>query len=187
QLNQMITSGLNTPLTSSCGRLFDGVAAALDICREGISYEGQAAIELEHLIEQDMLLSQAPYPFELTAGQILEINPRPMWAALLGDLAVGTSAAAIATRFHLGLANIIVETATRISAQSGVNTVALSGGVFQNRVLFKLCLEQLQQNRLSVLFHQQTPANDGGLALGQAAIAAVQIGQQNQQGLANNV
>ncbi|MCP3688223.1 MAG: carbamoyltransferase HypF [Gammaproteobacteria bacterium] len=185
-LRQMISSRLNTPMTSSCGRLFDGVAAALDICRASISYEGQAAIELENLIEQDKLLSQSPYQFELTVGQILEINPGPMWAELLDDLSTGTSIAVISARFHLGLANIIIETALKISTQSGVNTVALSGGVFQNRVLFKLCLDQLQQNRLTVLFHQQVPTNDGGLALGQAAIAAAQIGQRSQQRLSSN-
>ncbi|MCP4487936.1 MAG: carbamoyltransferase HypF [Gammaproteobacteria bacterium] len=186
QLNQMIASGLNTPMTSSCGRLFDAVAAALDICRDGISYEGQAAVELENLVGEDEWLSLVPYPFELIDKEILEIDPQRMWAALLDDLAANTGIADISARFHLGLASIIVETATKICSQSGIKTVALSGGVFQNRVLFKLCFDQLRQNHLEVLFHQQTPANDGSLALGQAAIAAVQIRQARQQEQINN-
>ncbi len=176
--DKMISSGLNTPLTSSCGRLFDAVAAALDICRKGISYEGQAAIELENRVGQEEWLSLEPYPFELVDEEMLEIDPQPMWAALLDDLDAGASNSNISTRFHLGLASIIVETAAKISTQSGIKTVALSGGVFQNRILFKLCFDQLRQNRLNVLFHQQTPANDAGLALGQAAIAAAQIKQE---------
>ncbi|MCP4981173.1 MAG: carbamoyltransferase HypF [Gammaproteobacteria bacterium] len=180
-LDQMIASGLNTPLTSSCGRLFDAVAAALGICRECISYEGQAAVELENLVGQQGWLSLEPYLFELIDDEMPEIDPRPMWTALLDDLDAGCSISDISARFHLGLANIIVETATKISAQSRIETVALSGGVFQNRILFKLCFDQLRQNRLNVLFHQQMPANDGGLALGQAAIAAAQIRQESRQ------
>ncbi|MCP4982215.1 MAG: carbamoyltransferase HypF [Gammaproteobacteria bacterium] len=180
QLDRMIASELNTPLTSSCGRLFDAVAAALDICREGISYEGQAAIELENLVGQEERLSPTAYPFELIDEEMFEIDPQPMWAALLDDLDAGTSISDISARFHLGLANIIVQTASKISMQSGIKTIALSGGVFQNRILFKRCFDQLRQNRLSVLFHQQVPTNDGGLALGQAAIAAAQIGLESQ-------
>ncbi len=181
QLDRMKASELNTPLTSSCGRLFDAVAAALDICREGISYEGQAAIELENLVGQEERLSPTAYPFELIDEEMFEIDPQPMWAALLDDLDAGTSISDISARFHLGLANIIVQTASKISMQSGIKTIALSGGVFQNRILFKRCFDQLRRNRLSVLFHQQVPTNDGGLALGQAAIAAAQIRLENQR------
>ncbi len=170
--DQMIISGLNTPGTSSCGRLFDAVAAAVDICRESISYEGQAAIEFENQVRQEELSRLPPYPFELLDGEILEINPQPMWLALLEDLTARTDVSVIATRFHRGLANIITQTVFQVSEQTGIKTVALSGGVFQNKTLFKLCLDKLTEMSLSVLFHQQVPANDGGLALGQAAIAA---------------
>ena len=173
--DQMILSGLNSPMTSSCGRLFDAVAAAIGICRNGISYEGQAAIELENMVGQEELTQFPPYPFELTDG---EVDPEPMWRALLDDLQNGTEVSTIAARFHLGLANIIVQTAVEISQQNNIKTIALSGGVFQNKTLFRLCLEQLQQKNLRVLFHQQVPANDGGLALGQAVITAALLHEE---------
>ena len=173
--DQMILSDFNTPITSSCGRLFDAVAAAVGICRDKISYEGQAAIELESMVGKEVTEGLSPYPFEYIDGVI---NPTPMWRSLLNDLSNKTEFPIIAARFHLGLADIIVQTAVQISVQSNIKTVALSGGVFQNKTLFKLCFEQLQQNNLTVLFHQQIPANDGGLALGQAAIAAALLNQE---------
>ncbi len=179
--DQMILSGLNTPMTSSCGRLFDAVAAAVGICRDGISYEGQAAIEFENRVNQEELLLSSPYRFELSDGDLMEINPQTMWLGLLEDIQSGLGVSTIAARFHLGLANILVKAVARISKQTGIQTVALSGGVFQNRTLFKLCIRQLEHNQLTPLFHQQIPANDGGLALGQAVIAAAQIRPENQR------
>ncbi len=171
-LEQMISSGLNTPMTSSCGRLFDAVAAALGICRDRISYEGQAAIELENLVRMNELHSVSPYEFDLNYGELTEIDPRPMWSGLLEDLATGGDNSTIAGRFHLGLANIVARTVVHISTEARLKTVALSGGAFQNSVLFKLVFERLEQSGLQILCHQQLPANDGGLACGQAAIAA---------------
>ena len=173
----MLAHGLNSPPASSCGRLFDAVAAALGICRERASYEGQAAIELEAALDHAALANaDAAYPFALDAlaGEpaMLDLDPAPMWQALLDDLAAGAAPGVIAARFHSGLARAIVATALHCAAGSRIVTVALSGGVFQNRTLFELVERQLRERGLAVLSHRQVPPNDGGLALGQAAIAA---------------
>ena len=174
-LERMIAAGFNTPLTSSCGRLFDAVAAMLGIAFDGISYEGQAAIELENLMAADRPGLTQPYPFALCRGDLYEIDPAPMWTALVDDLVRGREAAAIAAAFHTGLAAAVADLAARIARERGITTVALSGGVFQNRSLFEDCVERLQAAGLQVLFHRQVPANDGGLSLGQAAVAAARL------------
>jgi len=171
-LEQMIQRGLNAPLTSSCGRLFDAVAAAVGICADRVSYEGQAAIELESCITESALQQATPYTFTLQQHDLLQINPASMWRELLNDLQQGVPSAYISASFHQGLAQAIVDSVLRISQQSGIHTVALSGGVFQNQTMFRLCLALLQQQQLQVLFHQQLPANDGGISFGQAVIAA---------------
>lgn len=178
----MLTQSLNCPVASSCGRLFDAVAAALGICREVTSYEGQAAIELEALAATSAPLrfgdAQA-YPFALTRDRqtIMEIDPAPMWYALLHDLAVRTAPDVIAARFHMGLSHAIVAMAYQCVELTGLRTtvphsVALSGGVFQNRILFEQVARGLREHGFNVLSQQQVPANDGGLSLGQATIAA---------------
>jgi len=170
-INRMMVSNINSPFSSSCGRLFDAVAAAIGLCRERISYEGQAAVELESLIRTHELETLTPYPFELEHGKILEINPAPMWNALLSDLRNKVSRSKISARFHLFISKIIETAVKQISRQTGIKNVALSGGVFQNATLFQLALKQLQQAEFNVLTHQNIPSNDGGLALGQAAVA----------------
>jgi len=179
-LKNMIKNNLNAPLTSSCGRLFDAVAFALGLCQNQQSYQGQAAIELENLIDPVDLEQGRAYPFALQYGEILEIDAGPMWQQLLQDLAAGMSRSKISAAFHAGLAQVISEVAKQLRADSGLNTVALSGGVFQNRSLLTLCLQALEQNDFSVLQHKNAAANDAGLALGQAAIAAASI-QQNSE------
>ncbi len=174
-LEHMIESGFNTPLTSSCGRLFDAVAALLGIAFDGISYEGQAAIELENLLTPGRLDSVQPYPFALGSGELYEIDPAPMWSALIDDLQRGRDRAAIAASFHAGLSRAVAELAAHIASERGIAAVALSGGVFQNRSLFEDSVERLQSAGLQVLFHRQVPANDGGLSLGQAAVAAARL------------
>jgi len=171
-IQRMIDSSTNSPLTSSCGRLFDAVAAALGLSSDRSSYEGQAAIELEALVDKDKLHHYSPYPFELDHHEILEINPAPMWLSLLQDLEQQVSQQKIASRFHLCLGKIITTVVERISNQQGIRTVALSGGVFQNPTLLELTMNNLQQLDYTVLIHQQVPANDGGISLGQACIAA---------------
>lgn len=168
-LARMLETGTGTPLTSSAGRLFDAVAAAVGICFDGIHYEGQAAMELE--AQARRAGSQAGYPFGLD-GDPLVLDPGPMWAALLEDLARGAEAPVIAARFHAGLADALVTLAARIATGVGTQTVALSGGVWQNRTLFEAVLTQLPAMGLTALTHTRVPSNDGGLALGQAVIAA---------------
>ncbi len=172
-LRQMIKQQTNSPITSSCGRLFDAVAAAAGLCRDRISYEGQAAIELEALVDPQLLQTLSPYPFELEHNELIEINPAPMWTALLHDIEQRRSASYLASRFHLCLSRIIGTIVERISEQHGSKTVALSGGVFQNPTLLQLTVEELRQKQFDVLIHKHVPSNDGGLSLGQAAIAAV--------------
>ena len=171
-LEQMVTRGINSPMSSSCGRLFDAVAAAVGIRRETISYEGQAAIELE-AAALDAPADAGRYPFRIHAGEaMLWLDPAPMWSALMEDLATNADRATISARFQGGLAAAVCETAVQLAVRSGISTLALSGGVFQNRALFEQVSEGLRQQGLDVLSHRLVPANDGGLALGQAAVAA---------------
>ncbi len=168
---QMLARGVNSPLSSACGRLFDAVAGALAIRRERISYEGQAAIELENLAAT-AADEQGGYAFPLDRG-VLETGA--MWVALLDDLASGTAPARIARRFHNGLASGICDAATALAAAQGLDTVALSGGVFQNRTLFERVERGLSDSGLRVLSHRQVPSNDGGIALGQALVGAARL------------
>lgn len=181
-LNAMLTKQVHAPLASSCGRLFDAVAAAVGVCRESTFYEGQAAMELEALVDQDTLRNESEhlaYPFSIPMmEQTPYIEPLAMWQALLGDLILETPVPVMAARFHKGLANVIVKMVERLSTRDEerfMNTVALSGGVFQNRILFERVVEQLENRDFEVLTHRQVPANDGGLSLGQAVIGAARI------------
>ncbi len=167
-LQKMLQRGLNSPPSSSAGRLFDAVAGALNLCRAGISYEGQAAIELENLALRAGR-ERGSYAMPLRDG-----SPTlgELWPALLDDLAGGVDPARIAARFHNGLAGAVIACARHWCAQRALDTVALSGGVMQNRTLFGKVEKGLQDAGLEVLSHHQVPANDGGIALGQALIGA---------------
>lgn len=181
-LDGMIERRINSPLASSCGRLFDAVAAAIGICREQAHYEGQGAVELEALVDEQLLADDdaaLDYPFaipRLKGVDLPYIEPLAMWQALLGDLVLGTSASVISTRFHRGLAKVIAAMAAQVrereAGETPLNTVALSGGVFQNAVLQTLVCGQLSKLGFNVLTHRAVPSNDGGIALGQAVIAA---------------
>ncbi len=172
-LDRALASGCNSPLASSVGRLFDAVAAAVGVCRGRISYEGQAAIELEALIETGDLQQVRPYGFAIRQlPNRLEIQSYPMWKALLVDLRSGVSPATIAARFHLGIAEAITRTVIDLQSRHAFSKVALTGGVFQNRILVERTRQNLQNRGFVVLTHQLVPVNDGGLSLGQAAVAA---------------
>lgn len=174
-LETMLARGLNTPLSSSCGRLFDAVAAALGCSRDGISYEGQAAIELEAITPACLLNIVPAYPFALAknAADCWEIDPAPLWYELLKDLQTGYCREAIAAQFHQGLIHIISELAQRLCVEyPAIQAIALSGGVFQNAILFNGIRQRLEDAGLQVLIHQHVPSNDGGIALGQAVIGA---------------
>ena len=180
-LTAMMAGGINSPLTSSAGRLFDAVAAAAGICRDRILYEGQAAIEFEALVDSNRLATTQGYDFGFHDGRVARIDPAPMWRQLLNDLQQGLETAIISERFHKGLAAAISRMACRLARQQQIETVALSGGVFQNATLLTLVEQSLQVEGLRVLAHSRIPANDGGLALGQAMIAAAQAINQEDQ------
>lgn len=177
-LQTMVARGLNTPLSSSCGRLCDAVAAALGCSRASISYEGQAAMALEALIPAEMMPLMPPYPFALTraASGCWQLDPAPMWYALLKDLHDGYPRAVIAAQFHQGLIQGLARlTRQLLREHPEIKAVALSGGVMQNTLLLTGLLGALRDIGLPLLTHSQVPTNDGGLALGQAAIAAAQL------------
>lgn len=179
-LRAMLSRQLNCPLSSSAGRLFDAVAAALSCSFASISYEGQAAIELESLARQ-CSTEVAGYPFD--CQQIdgrWQLNPAPMWHALLVDLQAGRPLAEIAMAFQLGLADQSAELADRLATAQGIKTVVLSGGVIQNLCLQQRLVCQLQVLGYQVWVPQQLPANDGGIAFGQALVAAARQLQRKE-------
>ncbi len=187
-IDRMLETGLNVPLASSCGRLFDAVASALGVCADHALFEGQGAMELEAMAESYRLSDdEAPYAFGITeqASGLLYLDSSPMWEALLEDLVQQSPVARIAARFHYGLAKAIRDMIARLrepgAAEATVDTVALSGGCFQNKLLFEAVVRLLESDGLTCLSHAKVPANDGGLALGQAAIAAARyLGDSNQ-------
>ena len=171
-IDKMIASGLNAPLSSSAGRLFDAVAAALDVCFDGQDFEGHAGTVLECLA-RPFLVSEAPYPVAIEPGAQASISWEPLWRELLSDLASGTDTGRIAARFHLALIHGLTETVATIATSCEVERIVLSGGVLQNRILHEGLTDQLKRKGFDVLSHRHVPANDGGLALGQAVTAAL--------------
>jgi len=166
---QMLSKGLNSPYTSSCGRLFDGVASLLGV-RQVMSYEGQAAIELEGVAERGT--SGEPWPLPVIAGDDrLQLDWRPLVTALLADLSAGRPARDIAATFHLSLAVGTAALCGEIRRRSGLDRVVLSGGVFQNRLFSEQLVTLLAADGFEVFCHRLVPPGDGGLALGQAIIA----------------
>ena len=179
-LAAMMSKGINSPRSSSCGRLFDAVAAAIGLCRDRVSYEGQAAIALESIADAPALVLEDGYPIQLRMqdsafGGATMMDFAPLWLAILDDLESHTQAGVMAARFHRGLVRAVVEMIRHIFERKNGklgHIVALSGGSFQNRLLLEGVSRALEGLGLTVLTHSQVPANDGGLALGQAAVAA---------------
>ncbi len=164
-LRRQLEKEINTPPTSSAGRLFDAVSALLGVC-EKISYEAQAAIELEALAAKD---EEESYHFSTTASDIIGIAPAIQ--AILSDLERGVPVPRISARFHNGLAKMVQAVCRKLRAEHNISTVALSGGVWQNITLLERTIALLQEDDFNIYTHQKVPANDGGLALGQAVIA----------------
>jgi hydrogenase maturation protein HypF len=169
----MARRGVNAPLTSSAGRLFDAVAAILGV-RDEITYEGQAAIELEQRADPGEArtyragIETAP----IEAGGPFLVRGADLVAAAVGDLALGVPVALIAARFHNGVAALIADGCVLLREQHALNTVALSGGVFQNLLLLDRTVTRLESAGFHVLLHSRVPCNDGGISLGQAVVAA---------------
>jgi len=171
-VRQQAERGLNSPLTSSCGRLFDAVSALLNVCTR-ITYEAQAAVELEMASARD---ASGPYPFDLVCVDeeghpYYEIRLEGLFRALLDDWRRGVAVPEIGGRFHETVAQVICHTCQRIAEDTGIRVVALSGGCFQNRLLLAKAVAALERAGFIVLMHRQVPANDGGISLGQAVIA----------------
>ena len=164
---QMITRGVNAPLASSAGRLFDAIAAALGICHDEIRFEGQAAMALQSLAETAPSDS-TQYPVE--PGAV--IHWAGLWDGILTDLKANAPFSSIARRAHNTIAAAVCDGIQEQSKIHGNRTVVLSGGVFQNRLLFEGVTERLNDLEFEVLSSQLFPVNDGGISLGQATIAA---------------
>ena len=176
QLTTMMKRGLNAPPASSTGRLFDAVAGVLDICRDHQLYEGEAATRLQVLAEggsSSVGTGPSAYPFDIDCTDERQvITWKPMWTALLDDLANGVNHSTIAARFHETLIASTSEMVKRLAEKHPVETVVLSGGVFQNRLLLQGVSLKLQEMGFDVLSPRLFPANDGGISLGQAVICA---------------
>lgn len=180
-LAKMLERGCNAPLTSSMGRLFDAVAAIAGVRAEN-SYEGQAAIELEWLAETSAAADS--YPWELVETSSPDtfgdgqrspcwiVDPRPLIRALVADVGRGTPVRLLARRFHTSVVELILDVCGRIRDVTGLTEVVLSGGVFMNALLISEARDCLSAAGFSVYCHHRVPANDGGLSLGQLAIAA---------------
>jgi len=166
-VQSMIRQGINTVQTSSCGRLFDAVASILGLHHE-VSYEGQAAIKLESLAMGGI---DDAYPFDIRNGSALEIDMRPMIHSLVADALQRKPAGLMSAKFHNTIAAVVVELCRKLRASDGVNQVCLSGGVFQNMYLLNRIVDRLGRHGLEVFIQRQVPTNDGGISLGQAAVA----------------
>ena len=166
----MIEHGINTPRTSSMGRLFDAVASLAGV-RDDAVYEGQAAIELEALADMD---AEGAYEFGITrpaGARPLVIDCAPVLTAVLDDIVYRTPAAVISARFHRGVVGAVVETCARLAPALGLTRVALAGGVYMNRLIVRGVVLGLCEAGLTPLTHILLPANDGGIAFGQAVVA----------------
>jgi hydrogenase maturation protein HypF len=167
-LRRMAATGTNSPETSSAGRLFDAIAALVGV-RHFVNYEGQAAIELEAIADREV---GTGYEFELRDGII---QAEIVIQRAVEDLLNGVAAATVSARFHNAVAGLIARVAREIRDEYKLNRVALSGGVFQNLFLVRQTSQLLTRDGFVVFTHGRVPPNDGGISLGQAAIANAQI------------
>jgi hydrogenase maturation protein HypF len=168
-LRIQLEHGLNSPSTSSIGRLFDA-AAALAGVRQIVNYEAQAAIEFEAVVDPQ---ETGAYQFDIRKRVV---NVREAIQSLIADVASGVSISKISARFHNGLAEISSKVCVEIRRQTKINEVALSGGVWQNMALLDRTMENLQKDGFVVYIHHQVPTNDGGLSLGQAIVGSTKYG-----------
>jgi hydrogenase maturation protein HypF len=171
-LKTMIRGKINTPLTSSMGRLFDAVSSLLSI-RDEVHYEGQAAIELEMIADQEV---NEDYSFQIQKDKRpMVIHPTEIIRGIVRDLAEGMSPSRISGKFHRTIARLIIETCETIRFNERLNRVVLSGGVFQNIFLLSLVTEGLKRLGFEVYTHHLVPTNDGGISLGQAVVCQMRL------------
>ncbi len=169
-LERQLHLGLNSPPTSSCGRLFDAAASLIGV-RHEVTYEAQGAIELETLATQAR--EEGAYSFAIGEKDGFIIDPAPVWRDMVQDLRSSLPADMMAAKFHRGVARLIAKCCVLARLRTGLNIVGLTGGVFQNVLLLGMTSKALQNEGFEVLTHRIVPPNDGGLALGQAMVASV--------------
>ncbi|MGA7525386.1 MAG: carbamoyltransferase HypF [Acidobacteriaceae bacterium] len=169
-VDSMLQRHVNTLPTSSAGRLFDAVASLIGL-RHSVSFEGQAAMMLEAAADSGPGLSAAPYEFALTGAAPVDVDLRPMIRQIVSELDRGASSQEIAARFHATLVAVVSSLCRRMRGDLQLHRVCLSGGCFQNGLLLAGCLQSLQEDGFEVFFQREVPANDGGISLGQAAVA----------------
>ncbi len=170
-VKKILDKGINSPLTSSMGRLFDGVSSILGICLHN-NYEGQAAVELEQRGARREKRGASRYRYNVEReGDILVIDPELVIKGIVKDLKRGVSISLISLKFHNTISHLICSICQKIKEESGLEDVALSGGVFQNILLLETTVKQLRQLGFRVYTHQRIPPNDGGISLGQLLIA----------------
>ncbi|HEX6554723.1 MAG TPA: carbamoyltransferase HypF, partial [Ktedonobacteraceae bacterium] len=179
-LAQMIARGINSLPTSSLGRLFDAVAALIGL-RNEVLYEGQAAIELEILAQQQEKGTQEgqsiiyPYTISMRDQMPTTLDVAPMFRGIVSDIQQGVPASEIAGRFHHSIAELLATVCFGTREQTGLNIIALSGGVFQNRLLLEQLVKRLEGMSFQVYVNRRVPPNDGGISLGQIAVAAAHL------------
>jgi hydrogenase maturation protein HypF len=174
-IQELVLKKINSPWASSVGRLFDAVTAAIGICQETCSYEGQAAMELEALVDISYLnQDDMPiYDFKINRiGNIDQIELGSMWLGILKDLSQCKSSQFIASKFHKSLVLGLIKVVENIRNRYPIQQAILTGGVFQNSILLEYVSQELRKRNIQVLTHSLVPTNDGGLSLGQAVIAA---------------
>jgi hydrogenase maturation protein HypF len=165
---KMIKEGVNSPLTSSAGRLFDAVAALIGI-RDIVDHEAQAAVELEMIASLD---EKNRYEFGISMqGDLFIIDPNPMILGILKDIERPKPPSIISAKFHNTVVTFTIELCKKIREREGIEKVALSGGVFQNRYLLERMREEFEREGFSMVLPSSIPPNDGGISLGQAVIA----------------
>jgi hydrogenase maturation protein HypF len=171
-IQRQIERGLNSPLTSSMGRLFDAISALMGI-RGEIDYEGQAAVELEMIAyNENYADDNESYPYSIMENKGIRImKVGDLLSAIVEELHQDVSKARISVRFHNTVAQMINSMCQLVASETGIKEVALSGGVFQNRLLLNKTVSRLEKNGFQVFTHKQVPCNDGGISLGQAVIA----------------
>ncbi|MFQ6618393.1 MAG: carbamoyltransferase HypF, partial [Fidelibacterota bacterium] len=164
---KMMERNINTFRTSSCGRLFDAVSSLLGI-KDVINYEGQAAIELEMIADTSVV---GEYGFDISDGEPFQVDVKELIYGVVKDLQNGVEPSGISAKFHNTIARIIGDVCILSREITGIETVCLSGGVFQNFLLLKKTLSLLRDSGFSVFYHESVPPNDGGISLGQVLIA----------------
>jgi hydrogenase maturation protein HypF len=180
---KMMEKKINSPSTSSAGRLFDAVSSIMGI-RDEITFEGEAAIELEMramgpgAMGPEAIGSRAmggapplSYPFDIVSKNPAVIDTRPLIKGVVEDVKTGTPLPQISFRFHHTIKDIIVRVVKEAKASRGIDRVVLSGGVFQNSLLLNLTVHGLEEEGFKVWTNERVPVNDGGISLGQAAVA----------------